>query len=151
MKDRVDHLAAILRRQATAVLSEHPQLRHTWTDQGAVVTLSFPPADASGFEVGLQVGDGYAYVLAGPSHHSFDLMGDSPESDIATALGLVRDLLSPMMRVRELRSGGKPYRWFLEANVNGRWEPEAEHGMFFFNYFGKRTEHFLQNKQLPPR
>jgi hypothetical protein len=151
MKDRVDEFASILRRQAAKALAGHPDLRHTWMDQGSVVTLSFPPADESGFEVALQVGNGYAYVLMGQSHHDFDLEDESPDSVIARALGLIRDLLSPMMRLRELRSGGQPYRWFVEADVNGRWVPETEHGLLFYNYFGKRTEHFFQNRQLPPR
>ena len=151
MKDRVQELASVLRRQAAPFLAAHPTLQHRWLDQGAIMTLQFPPTGDSGFEVALQVGNGYAYVLAGHSHHAFHPPSDSPDSEIARALDLVRDLLSPRMRLSEVSSGGRPYRWVVERQLNGQWRPHTEDSSVFFNYFGRRSERVFQNTQLQPQ
>jgi hypothetical protein len=149
MKDRVQELASLLRQQATAMLASYPAIRHTWLDQGAIVTLAFPPLDESGFEIAVQVGNGYVYVLVGQSHYRFDLHSRPPEPEIAKALGLVRDLLSNRMRLRESRSNDKPYRWIVEREVSGQWEPELIEENPFFNYFGRRSERLYYNNQVP--
>jgi hypothetical protein len=149
MTDRVQELASVLRDQATSVLAPYPALNHKWLDQGAIVTLIFPPSDDSGFEVAVQVGNGYLYVLVDHSHYSFDVRSQPPESEITRALTLVCELLSTNMRLREIRSNDKPYRWLVERNVNGHWEPEIEEQDVLFNYFGRRAEHVYYNRQIP--
>ncbi len=148
MKDRVQEYASILRQQATSVLAGYPALKHTWSDQGAIVTLGFPPTDDSGFEVALQIGNGYAYVLVGHSHYSYNLRSAAPETEIGRALNLVCEVLSTKMRVREFRSNDKPYRWLVERQLDGQWKPELEEEEIFFNYFGRRSERVYHNKQL---
>jgi hypothetical protein len=128
-----------------------PELQHAWVDRGAIVTLRFPPIDSTGFEVAIQVGDGYIYVLMGNNHHSFSPTRESVDESMGAALGLARDLLSPDMRLRELRAGGMPYKWLVEARSGDGWQLEAETGLLFYNYFGRRTEHLFQNRQLPGR
>lgn len=70
---------------------------------------------------------------------------------VEDALGLVRDLLSPDMRVRELRAGRSAYRWFIEAFDGRTWKVEHMTGLLFWNYFGRRSEHIYQNAVLPGR
>ena len=147
----VEQIAAVLRQEASSALAGHPDLRHEWSDEGTVVTLRFPPADAHGFEVAVQAREGCLYVLMGRTHQPFDVDVRSPRVAVLAALGLIRDLLSPNMRLRELRSGGRPYRWFVESQDGTAWRLEAETGLLFFNYFGARSEHVFQNRQLPSR
>jgi len=147
----LNQIAATLREEAAKALAGHPSLRHEWSDEGAVVTLRFPPADAHGFEVAIQAGEGYLYVLMGRNHQPFDVDPRNPAEAVTGALGLVRDLLSPNMRLRELRAGGRPYRWYVETHDGETWQLEAETGLLFFNFFGKRSEHVFQNHQLPGR
>ena len=63
--------------------------------------------------------------------------------------GESRDLLSPVMRIRERLAGGKPYKWIFELYHDGQWIAEEWCGLFFWNYIGKRTEKIYQNRILP--
>jgi len=74
-----------------------------------------------------------------------------PASVVRDALGLVRDLLSAAMRLRELRAGGWPYKWILEARVSGQWQTEQTMGPLVWNYFGARSKRIYQNAHLPER
>lgn len=151
MRASVEQIASVLREEAANVLGSHPDLQHEWIDEGSVVTLRFPPPDTLGFEVGVQAGEGYLYVLMGRMHESFNVDPQQPKEAVITALGLIRDLLSPRVRLRELRAGGRPYRWFVESYDGSTWQLEAETGLLLFNFFGKRSEHVFQNRQLPDR
>jgi hypothetical protein len=108
-------IAATLREEAASALARHPDLRHEWSDDGTVVTLRFPPANADGFDVMIQAGEGDLCVFMGANHHHFDIDPRNPKESVTVALGLVRDLLTPNMRLRERRVAGRPYRWLLEA------------------------------------
>ncbi|MGD0999050.1 MAG: hypothetical protein ABSA67_00010 [Candidatus Brocadiia bacterium] len=85
---------------------------------------------------------------AGGAHTNVEL-DDNPDQLAASAFGLVRDLLSLGMRIRERLSGGKPHKWAFERYENGRWVTEEWICLFFWNYFGKRTEKTYQNAILP--
>ena len=119
MAASLDQIAATLREEAAKALAGHPNLRHEWSNEGAVVTLHFPPADARGFEVAIQAGEGYLYVLMGRNHQPFDVDARNPRDAVTAALGLVRDLLSPNMRLRELRAAERPYRWLPTTEKRG--------------------------------
>lgn len=147
----VEQIATVLREEAANVLASHPDLHHEWSDEGSVVTLRFPPVDTLGFEVAVHAGEGYLYVLMGRTHESFDVDPRQPKEAVVAALGLIRDLLTPNMRLRELRAGGKPYRWFVENYDGSTWQLEAETGLLLYNFFGTRSEHVFQNRQLSDR
>ena len=147
-------IAEEFRRQAEAVLVRHPGLRHEWAvEEGGALRLDFPADGPDGFPVQVLAGEGYANVFALGAHELFEAGGDEPPGEVAAAaLGLVRDLLSPDMRLRELSAGGRPYKWILEArDAGGGWRAEHETGLVFFNYFGARAERVYQNRQLPGR
>jgi len=74
-----------------------------------------------------------------------------PASFVRDALGLVRDLLSPGMRLRELRAAGRPYKWILEGRLSGQWHTEQTMALLIWNYFGVRSERIYQNAHLPER
>ena len=67
------------------------------------------------------------------------------------ALGLARDLLSPAMRIRELRTGNKPYRWVMECYDGAGWRGEQETGFLDRNHLGRAYERVYQNRALPGR
>lgn len=93
--------------------------------------------------------DGLA-LRAGGFHTHFD-DSDDAGALVRDAFGLVRDLLSPAMRLREWRAGNVPYRWVLEVQVADGWRSEQTMGLLFWNYFGRRSERVYQNRQLPAR
>jgi hypothetical protein len=67
------------------------------------------------------------------------------------ALGLLRDLLGPGMRLREKLAGGNAYRWFLEATTASGWQVEYETTLLLWNVLGRRSERIYRNTHLPVR
>jgi len=65
--------------------------------------------------------------------------------------GLLRDMLSSDMRIRELCANSSPYRGILETYDGTRWSTEHEMGLIFWNYFGKRSFRTYSNSILPGR
>ena len=133
-------------------MSQHPQIRHEWTidDDEAHCVPKIPEENDSGFPITVEVTSDQIMVMASGAHTSMQL-GDEPDELVASALGLVRDLLSPGMRIRERMSGGKRYKWAFERYENGRWVTEEWICLFIWNYFAKRTEKTYQNAILPAR
>jgi hypothetical protein len=139
-------------RQAKDALSDSPQIKHTWSmdaDEKHCI-LNIPKDGDNGFPVTVEVRPDEIMVIAGGAHTNFHL-DETPDKLAAHALGLVRDLLSPAMRIREHLAGGKPYKWAFELNKNGQWITEEYCALFFWNYFGKRTVKIYQNNILPAR
>ena len=89
-------------------------------------------------------------VTAGGAHTNASPDG-KPDELAAHVLGYVRDLLSPAMRIRERLAGGQPFKWAIELKRDGTWETEEWVGLFFYNYFGKKSERTYQNSVLPER
>lgn len=150
----MDSLGASFVRQARRVLEHSPEVVHTWKmDDERSGTLIFPPS-GDGFEVGVDFNDDTLIVFGanGAHRHFDDFVPGNPDSidqQAAAALGFAGSLLSPDMRVRELRAGGKGYRWYLERKTADGWISEGFSSLLFFNYFGARSEHVFQNHQLP--
>ena len=65
------------------------------------------------------------------------------------ALGLARDLLSLAMRIRELRTGNKPYRWVMECYDSTGWRGEQEIGFLDRNHLGRASERTRVNDSMP--
>src|SRR6266498_3885481 len=108
-------------RAAKAALSETPEIKHSWA------------------------------IAANEARCSLLIPKSTHQEKIVAALGLVRDLLSPHMRIRELRAGKSAYRWHMEALHNNEWQTEGFTGLLFWSYFAKRSERILQNTTLPGR
>ena len=139
-------------RQAKEALSHSPQVKHEWSidnDEDHCILIISEECD-SGFSIKVEVHPDEIMVFAGGAHTNLHLDGN-PDDLAARALGLVRDLLSPVMRIRERLAGGKPYKWAFELWQDGQWVTEEWAALFFFNYFGKRTEKLYQNRILPAR
>ena len=71
------------------------------------------------------------------------------ESLCEACLGMVRELLCSDTRLRVLTASGKAFRWQLECRNRSQWIIRETKGLIFFNYFGMRSEYFLQNHHLP--
>ena len=139
-------------RQAKEVLSHYPQIKHQWSidDDEDHCILDIPEESDSGFPITVEVNPDEIMVIASGAHTQL-FLEDNPDELAAHALGLVRDLLSPAMRIRERLAGGEAYKWAFESYLDGKWLTEEWVGLFFWNYFGKRSEKIYQNKILPPR
>jgi len=139
-------------RRAKEALERHPQVKHEWSidaDEDHCI-LDIPEQSDSGFPITVEVWPDEIMVMAGGAHTNANPEG-KPDELAAHVLGFVRDLLSPAMRIRERLAGGKPYKWAIELQQDGKWETEEWVGLFFYNYFGKKTEKIYQNEILPAR
>jgi hypothetical protein len=143
-------LVGELTRQGRAVLASYPELRHSWEDTPGGVRLVFPRVDTDGFQVSVEA-QGSSLIVSGVGFHTHFDWHETAAEAVRQALGLVRDLLGPGMRVRELRASGRPYRWELQRFDGREWRTQEVTGLLFWNYFGARSERFYQNMMLPPR
>ena len=92
-------------------------------------------------------------LFAGEIHVHFDEHYDpeiyDTEDPVKEALGLARDLLSRAMRIRELRTGDKPYRRrVMECSDVAGWRGEQKTGFLAWNHLGRRSERVYQNRAL---
>lgn len=139
--------------QAKEFLSTYQQIKHEWSidaDEDHCI-LDIPEESKNGFPITVEVDPNQIIVCASGAHQNFEFTSKKPDDLVAEVLGLVRDLLSPGMRIRERLSNGEPYKWAFEVYHNEQWLTEEFVGLLFWNYFGKRTEKIYQNEILPAR
>ena len=149
----MESLGASFAAQARAALAGHPGLAHHWEVDGAGCGSIHFPAAPGGFEVAVEIEADQVTVHAGGAHDHFECAPNEPDvaAVAAAALGLVRDLLSPDMRVRELRAGERPYRVHIERRSGQGWAVESTTGLLVWNYFAARSERIYQNRHLAGR
>jgi hypothetical protein len=138
--------------QAKRFLAECPQIRHAWeyADESHC-TLEIPVQCEGGFTITVEVSAEEIMVGAGGAHTNLIFDDGDPKEFVGRALGLIRDLVSPVMRVRERTAGGKPYWWAFESLMDGKWHTEESVGLLVWNWFGKRSQRTYQNTILPSR
>ncbi len=147
------HFAEVFRQYGIARFADYPEIGHDWSVSRENCGLFVPASSESGFDIGFVVEPTVVTVNWGNwhSHYDLDEYRGGAEAFIADLYGLLRDMLSPDMRVRELRARSTPYRGFLESFDGTRWSVEQENGLLFWNYFGRRSVVTYSNSVLPGR
>ena len=143
-------LIGALEQQGEAAMRASPALPHEWVSEAESLVLRIPAISSDGFDVELQANAGGLELRCGDMHPPLDVSSD-PAAAVRDALGLVRDVLSPGIRLRELTAGGNADHWLLEATTERGWEVEFRMGLMFWNYFGRRSERIYCNDHLPAR
>ncbi len=131
----------------TTVLARHPEIVHEWSIESNRCDLSIPARSPNGFDIQFEIDMDAATVHWGNWHTRFE----STDTLVEELFGLLRDMLSPDMRIRELCANSKPYRGFLETYDGTHWSTEHEMGLIIWNYFGKRSVRTYSNSILPGR
>ncbi len=152
MDDRDPGLCKAFVAAGRAFLAAHPEVKHSWSidaDEDHCV-LEMPKQAEDGFDLTVEVYPSQITVFAEGAHEHLDSGGDV-RGTVGNALGLIRDLLSPSMGVREQRAAGTPYKWHIENLEQGAWNIESSTALMFWPYFGKRDECIYQNHILPAR
>lgn len=137
----------------SGLVESDPAITCRWSQDR--LKVSFPKNENSGFDIevayeptsetlNLQTDHGY-------HDHFHTNQFESFSAALSNVFGLVRDLLSPNMRIVETRANGKPRKWQLQALVDGNWATEAKVGLLFWNVFGEKTTVEYINHVLPPR
>ncbi|MGE3517185.1 MAG: hypothetical protein AB7H53_18785 [Hyphomicrobium sp.] len=133
-----------------AVLAEQHALRSQWTSERERCELFVPKAASNGFDIRFAVETEAVTVNWGNWHSRFEPT-EGNDVLVEYLFGLLRDMVSCDMRVRELWAGGTPYRGYLETCQGEDWLIEQEMGLIFWNYFGRRTVKIFTNAILPGR
>ena len=151
-EDRNPELCKKFVQMGKIALSQCPELKNEWSidDDEDHCILYIPKVSDDGFDIEVEVNSYGIIVTAEVTHIHFD-REDDLEDLCKQALGLIRDMLSEGMRVLQKESNGKPYRWSIQSNSNGQWITEETSGIFFWNYFGKKSERIFTNHHLPIR
>ncbi len=130
-----------------------PAVNHRWSEDR--LTISFPKMTERGFDVEVAY-DPISKVLQiqtdrGYHNHIHTEKFENFQAALVCVFGLVCDLLSRNMRIEETRANGKPRRWKLQANINGKWVTESSTGLLIWNIFGSKSTAEYSNDALPPR
>lgn len=143
-------LPQTFRRRGTSLLAGYPTIAHRWSAGAAGCELFVPAASAKGFDIAFTVSPAGVVLNWGRWHSPFEPDGEI-EAFVEHLFGLLRDLLSPDMRIRELWAWPSPYRGYLESFDGARWSSEEEMGLIFWNYLGRRSQRIYSNSVLPGR
>jgi hypothetical protein len=141
------NLSESFRRYGTDVFARNPEIVHEWSIESDHCELSIPAQSPNGFDIRFEIDLNAVTLYWGNWHTRFE----SADTLIEDLFGLLRDMLGPDMRVRELCANANPYRGFLETHDGTRWSTEYEMGLIFWNYFGKRSVRTYSNSILPAR
>ena len=147
----MNNLPLAFEQHASEILASHPELRTKWeaTKTGGR-RLTIYKQDESGFDVVVDAETYGLYPYAGDWHGSaWDLNGNCEEL-CKGFMGFIRSLLCDDSRLKVSYAGSWPYKFVLTYPIEGGFE-SSETGLFFFDYFGKRTTRIFQNRHLPPR
>jgi hypothetical protein len=144
------NLPEAFRRYGTAVLAKNPEVAHEWSGESDSCGLSIPALSPDGFDIRFAVEPAAVTLYWGNWHTRFEPTA-GVDALVEELFGLLRDMLSSDMRVRELYAGPSPYRGFLESWDGTRWSAEQSMGLIFWNYFADRSVRTFSNSVLPGR
>lgn len=115
--------------------------------------IIFNKKDAKGFDVIVTLAEDIIYIETdkGYDNHFHIKQFNNFDNALETVMGLVRNLLTRNMRIKEIYSNGKPKKWLLQKRYKNGWKTESVTGSLVWNFFGKRTEKICSNDILSPR
>ncbi|MFH1441854.1 MAG: hypothetical protein ABIH18_07450 [Candidatus Omnitrophota bacterium] len=114
--------------------------------------IIFKKKAEDGFDIIVRLENDIIYLESDKDcHKHFHIKGFKDiEKAMEITMEFVRNMLSKNMRIKELLSNGKPYKYLLQKFYKNRWKTESSGGLLFWNYFGKRSERIYSNDILPP-
>ena len=113
-----------------------------------LASLEVKSQSSEGFDVGVEIRADKIFFWTNTGFHDEWQIGKDHNSFMKSVFEFLRDVLSNNMRLRELRSNGRPYRWILEGWDGKDWIMESTTGLIFYNYFGRKSEHIFQNQMI---
>ena len=138
-------------KRMTGFLEKYPQVHFEWTQNSEKKNLKIFKSDESGFDIEINC-ESYGIYPAVDGWHGapWDITVMEPEDICDGCLEFIRSLLCSDSKLTIYYSNKKPYRWVLSYPFDGN-IIDDETGLFFFNYFGRRTKSEFQNMVLPVR
>src|ERR1051325_12149693 len=136
MKD-AKTLPEVFRCVVARIMEGTPSECSDWrlNDDSGKCQLLIPNASDDGFEISVLADEHEVTVYTSYLVHQHFTSDGNHEALCQRAMGLVRDLLSPGMRVRVVEIGGKPVRADLESFRNSAWHRESTTALFSLPWF----------------
>lgn len=134
-------------------LATGPDAISDWklSEKGDSTELFIPKLNDEGFDVTVIAdSDEISVYSEHLAHRHFTSDGNAKEV-IEPAMGFVRDLLAPNMRLRVFEVNGSPYKAQFEVFHGGEWKNDGLTGLFVIPWFRKKTELCFTNNRLPER
>lgn len=149
-KNREDKVGNIFYDYISEVIKDYPSLDYEWKNNNKEIL--FKKKTDHGFDITIGYhNEKYIYVFTDRGFHDhFEVIDDFSET-LKSVLGLVRDLLSKNMRIKEILAGKTPRKWILQNYIDGQWQDEHIVGSIFWNYLARKNERIYYNDVLPPR
>lgn len=138
---------------AEAIIAEDKEKTSDWklTEKMDTVELEIPKLNDEGFDISVVADEKEVSVFTEYIAHDHFSSDESHEDSSYQALGLVRDLLTPKMRIKVFEVGGKAYRSDMEIQHDGSWRRANTTTLFAFTLFRKKTVKYFSNDRLPNR
>ena len=131
------------------LISDEKNLVYEWNDNKSEII--FKKNTVEGFDITVSSDKKFIYMFTDRGYHKqFEIIYPLSET-LTNVMGIVRDLLSKNMRIREYLTNKKPYKWTLEYFEDNQWKAEGSTTLIFWNYFGKKSEQVYFNDILPAR
>lgn len=146
-------LPSIFRSVVARIVEHSPGDSGDWRieERDGTCELTIPKLADDGFEITVVADDQEVTVFSEYLAHQHFTSDGNHEEVSQQAMGLVRDLLSPAMRLRVVEIGGKPSRADFEVSADGFWHRESTTGLLLPSFFRKKIERFYTNRRLPVR
>jgi hypothetical protein len=148
-----NYLPDVFRMVVSGIIDQTRVETHDWhlEDKDGGCELVIPKLSDEGFEVTVIADDQEVTVYTEYLAHQHFTSDGNHEEVSQQAMGLVRDLLSPVMRLCVIEVGGKPFQAHFEISHRGEWHRESTTALFSLPFFRKRIERFYVNRRLPIR
>ena len=138
-------------------LNKHPEIKDFSEKINDDVTeITFFKKHKNGFNITVEEANNELILFTETAYHdhfSYDLF-ETPEKTFEYVFGLVRDLLSKNMRIREIQKNKMPIKVYLEYKQDDKWKEESSIGILswvVFNPFVQKREIIYTNNILEKR
>lgn len=137
--------------KANEKLKQHSELRFEWSHEDSKKILKIFKNSDDGFDIKIECETYGLYPSVDGWHGApWDSNVMEFEDMCQDCLGFIRSLLCTDSKLIVSYSNDKPYKWVLCYPFEDD-TYEDETGLFFFNYFGRKSKMDFQNHSLPPR
>ena len=138
-------------------LDKHPKIKDSFVKINEDFTeITFSKKDKNGFDITVEEENGELILYTETAYHDHFTHEafENKEETFDYVFGLVRDLLSNNMRIREIQKNNMPIKVYLEYQKNEEWLIESNIGILswvIFNPFAQKEEIIYTNNTLPKR
>ncbi len=149
----VSSLPAEFRGVAGSIIARDPSHTSDWRleDKNDKCELFIPKLSERGFDITVVADEDEVTVYSEhTAHQHFTSEGNHHETS-QLAMGFVRDLLSPAMRLCVVKSGAKAVQGAFEVYRDGQWQRETTTALIGLPKFRRKTVEYYANERLPKR